>query len=151
MINHLDVLGLSRLPSSAEELQSAYRSKARSTHPDNGGSSEKFVAVRAAYDTLRDPVKLQSWAAEYRAHCQRQGLTVCSKCLTASRSQARNCGCAPSERTRADQVRDALADELTDFVVRVSSRVGDRVADLAVDLVDQGVNKIKNRVTKRRG
>ncbi len=48
MINHLDVLGLSRLPSSAEELQSAYRSNARSTHPDNGGSSEKFVAVRAA-------------------------------------------------------------------------------------------------------
>lgn len=60
MINHLATLGLSRLPSSAEELQSAYRSKARSTHPDNGGSSEKFVAVRAAYDTLRDPVKLQS-------------------------------------------------------------------------------------------
>lgn len=44
MINHLAVLGLSRLPSPAEELQNACRSKARSTHPDKSSFSSPSVS-----------------------------------------------------------------------------------------------------------
>ena len=49
------VLGVPR-KASAEEIARAYRRAARASHPDGvGGSSERFQAVLAAYDELRDP------------------------------------------------------------------------------------------------
>lgn len=51
------VLGLG--PSAtAEQVRAAYRAKAKQVHPDRpGGDAESFVAVRRAYDVLRDPVR----------------------------------------------------------------------------------------------
>ena len=44
---------------SAEEIRTAYRKKARETHPDHNPddpeAAERFQAVRAAYQVLRDP------------------------------------------------------------------------------------------------
>ena len=50
------VLGVSRR-ASAEEIARAYRRAARTSHPDSSGlgSAERFRAVTAAYDELRDP------------------------------------------------------------------------------------------------
>jgi len=50
------VLGVPR-KASAEEIARAYRRAARASHPDSGGagSAERFHAVNAAYDELRDP------------------------------------------------------------------------------------------------
>jgi hypothetical protein len=49
----LTVLGLDQLPSSARDLQKAYRSAARKTHPDvAGGSREAFLAITAAFERL---------------------------------------------------------------------------------------------------
>ena len=50
------VLGVAR-QASAEEIVRAYRRAARTSHPDSGGvgSAERFRAVTAAYDELRDP------------------------------------------------------------------------------------------------
>lgn len=50
------VLGVAR-KASAEEIARAYRRAARASHPDGGGggSAERFQAVLAAYDELRDP------------------------------------------------------------------------------------------------
>lgn len=147
------VLGLRRMPS-AEELHSAYRAAARATHPDNGGSKEKFVAVREAYDTLRSPEKLRKWLTEYKAHCERAGLEVCKQCLAATSAPVRDCACGAKQTkttgAAASQVRDALADELADFVVRVSTKVGDQVADLAISLVDRGVNSIHESISRKR-
>jgi hypothetical protein len=47
----LRVLGVS-WPCSAEELKAAYRSRAKETHPDRGGSAEEFRRVNEAYEQL---------------------------------------------------------------------------------------------------
>ena len=51
-INHeLEILGLaSQWPARVEEIKRAYHEKARETHPDLGGSAEKFQAVQRAYE-----------------------------------------------------------------------------------------------------
>jgi len=55
-MNHYNVLGVS--PSASEqEVKNAYRKKARSTHPDQGGDVKEFQRVQEAYDTLKDKEK----------------------------------------------------------------------------------------------
>ena len=55
-MNHYNVLGVS--PSASEqEVKNAYRKKARSTHPDQGGDVKEFERVQEAYDTLKDKEK----------------------------------------------------------------------------------------------
>lgn len=48
------VLGI-QPSATAEEIRSAYRRAARATHPDHGGSSERFHQVSEAYQVLSDP------------------------------------------------------------------------------------------------
>jgi hypothetical protein len=49
------VLRLDRMPSSRDELRTAYRSAARKAHPDvHGGSQEAFLAVAGAFARLSE-------------------------------------------------------------------------------------------------
>ncbi|MHA6799882.1 J domain-containing protein [Bounagaea algeriensis] len=52
--DYYELLGLSP-EASAAEIKSAYRSLARTMHPDAGGTESTFRLLREAYDTLRDP------------------------------------------------------------------------------------------------
>jgi len=47
------LLGVKR-DASNRELKKAYRDQARRAHPDGGGTTEEFVAVRSAYAVLSD-------------------------------------------------------------------------------------------------
>jgi hypothetical protein len=48
-------LGLDRMPPSWDHLRTAYRSAARTTHPDaSSGSKEAFLAVAAAFERLSE-------------------------------------------------------------------------------------------------
>lgn len=49
-----EVLGLTPA-ASADQIKTAYRRAARETHPDQGGSSERFHLVAEAYAVLSDP------------------------------------------------------------------------------------------------
>lgn len=49
---HLHALNLS-YPFDEEDLNRAYRRRARETHPDLGGSEREFIRVRQAYDALK--------------------------------------------------------------------------------------------------
>jgi curved DNA-binding protein CbpA len=48
---HLICLGVS-LDATHDEIRTAYLRRAKETHPDLGGSHEKFIEVKAAYEAL---------------------------------------------------------------------------------------------------
>lgn len=53
-MTHYDKLGVPNT-STPEQVKRAYRKKARTSHPDAGGSHEDMKEVNAAYSCLRDP------------------------------------------------------------------------------------------------
>lgn len=48
-----EILGV-ELGASQEDIEAAYRERARETHPDTGGSKEEFLEVQEAYETLSE-------------------------------------------------------------------------------------------------
>lgn len=44
------VLGMEQLPSTEDEIQLAYRERAKTAHPDAGGSNEAFIGLTKARD-----------------------------------------------------------------------------------------------------
>lgn len=64
MTTPYDLLGV--LPNaSAEEIKKAYRSAAKSAHPDTGGSESAFAKLNNAYDILKDPDKRAAFDRGY--------------------------------------------------------------------------------------
>ena len=60
------ILGLSPT-ASAREVQIAYRSAAKRTHPDRGGDPEEFKTVRAAYERIRTDESRRNYDEARRA------------------------------------------------------------------------------------
>ena len=56
MTDHYQTLGVSK-SATQDEIKKAFRKLASQHHPDKGGSTEKFQAIQAAYDTLGDANK----------------------------------------------------------------------------------------------
>jgi curved DNA-binding protein len=56
MTDHYATLGVPRT-ASPDDIKRAFRKLASQHHPDKGGSTEKFQAIQAAYDTLGDAAK----------------------------------------------------------------------------------------------
>lgn len=48
----LEALGLSRMPTDADEAKRAWRASAMRAHPDRGGSESAFVRVQQAMETV---------------------------------------------------------------------------------------------------
>jgi hypothetical protein len=61
-----DVLGVSP-DATQDEIKRAYRSRARRTHPDAGGSHEDFVRVSQAWDQVHDARSRAAYDAKLRA------------------------------------------------------------------------------------
>jgi hypothetical protein len=55
-VNPYQELGVDEGASNSE-IAAAYRRRVRETHPDHGGSPERFHATKLALDVLRDPVR----------------------------------------------------------------------------------------------
>lgn len=52
LIQELDALGLTKMPSTLRELKQAFRKVAKQHHPDCGGNAEMFRFVEGAYRRL---------------------------------------------------------------------------------------------------
>ncbi|MBE9375895.1 DnaJ domain-containing protein [Saccharopolyspora sp. HNM0983] len=65
-IDYYRLLGVSREAGTAE-IKSAYRSLARTMHPDVGGTARTFRLLREAYETLNDPVRRAAYDRENAA------------------------------------------------------------------------------------
>jgi len=50
---YLKILGLSEYPEELSTLKTAYRQKAKETHPDHGGNPEMFRQLKWAYESLK--------------------------------------------------------------------------------------------------
>lgn len=67
--DHYRILGIPR-NATPEQVKQAYRTMAKRHHPDlgsAGASVERFHAVQAAYETLRDPLLRMAYDARLRA------------------------------------------------------------------------------------
>jgi curved DNA-binding protein CbpA len=60
-----DELGVSR-SATAAEIKSAYRRLAVKHHPDQGGDTEHFKRIKAAYEVLTDPRKRAAYERKRR-------------------------------------------------------------------------------------
>lgn len=66
---HYEVLEV-RADASVEEIRRAYRSKAKTAHPDAGGDDATFRRILAAYETLTNPLQRRDYDARLGIHAQ---------------------------------------------------------------------------------
>ncbi|MDL2408523.1 J domain-containing protein [Rhizobium calliandrae] len=56
MTDPYEILGIGR-DASEEQIKTAYRKRAKTTHPDSGGDVDAFGRLQKAYELLLDPVR----------------------------------------------------------------------------------------------
>ena len=157
LINYYATLGIFR-DCSDEAIKSAYRKKARETHPDRDGNARSFAAVKDAYGTLRDPVLRRECEDRYRREAEEFNAVVCDRCFGAQvRARAGNdcprCGSPRSNRTsrdfpRLERLKADLLNRISDAAIDLSQRIGEEIADATIEAVDRGVAKIRNKVRR---
>lgn len=55
--SYISFLGFTRIPETVEEVDKAYRQKAKILHPDAGGSNDEFAVLQDAYAAARKYVE----------------------------------------------------------------------------------------------
>ncbi len=58
--SHYEVLGITR-SATPSEIKTAYKRRAKETHPDTGGSATEFALVRQAYQVLSSPLERRGY------------------------------------------------------------------------------------------
>ena len=163
MMNHYGVLGVGP-EASDEALRTAYRRRARETHPDHGGTRSRFAEVRAAWDVLRQPSQRAAYDRELRAFLGSIGAVLCPACGAANRVPPEAaCGCdlcnadlPKRPRTARDSVEQvtgriraralALGDQAGERLSEVGDRLVGGLGDLLLDGVDRGLQSLRRRL-----
>ena len=163
MINLFALLGVG--PGVGDEgLRRAFREKARRAHPDRGGRRDEFEALRAAYNTLRDPASRAEYERPFFAHLREQRAVLCPVCGEANRvppETALGCHrCRAELPRRARSVYDtvdeagqrfrqrglALSEHAAEQLAQVGDRLVGEVSSLLSDGVDAGIAAIRRRL-----
>lgn len=153
-MNYYRVLGIDA-SATPDEIKSAYRQKARETHPDTNGGKKAaaFKDVSEAYQVLSDAQNRQIWEESYREAAQALGLHVCSHCFAKVRvrpftaGEIPKCGdCRQALNIDPDesqsQVRQAVARQLGDLI----ETVGAETASFAKDAIKTGASALRRKL-----
>lgn len=88
----------------ADEIKAAWRSKAKSLHPDHNqddpGATRRFAEMGQAYEVLKDPERRRRYDRAYETH-----QTIMQQRQTARQAEER----AKAARAKAEQVMEELA------------------------------------------
>jgi curved DNA-binding protein CbpA len=153
MINLYEVLNVSP-HATADEIKSAYRERARETHPDHQGSAEQFRAIQEAYSVLGDPERRAQYDARRREWMRTIGAVECHGCGAVNRI-IRRPGAGEIVRCRVCklQLRLTLGDllqvqrqALVSETARLVDEVGADLASLAADSVRAGLGRLRRRL-----
>ena len=153
MLNHYVTLGVG--PAADEvEIKSAYRKAARQVHPDRQGDSERFRAIRAAYEVLGDADQRAAYDQERREWMRQIGAVACPACGHANRIMRRPAAneivrcwyCKAQLREGGPALFNAQRQALASEAARVVDEVGADLADLASDAVRAGIARLRTRI-----
>lgn len=163
MVNHYVALGV-RPDADSDAIKSAYRTRARSVHPDVAGDGEAFRVLQVAYDVLRDGGRRAVYDRERRAWMARVGAVECATCGHANRitrsprdgEYVRCWHCKTPLVLREGDLSAAQRQSLAHEGARFVEEVGVELADLAADAVRAGITRLRSRLglataSRRRG
>ena len=108
-VDYYELLGVGSDATSVE-IKSAYRTRARSMHPDVGGSDGSFRLLREAYETLNDPVRRASYDSSRRRPLEAEAAAAGRRRPGSTKRSGRDFGEDPDYVPRMPRVR---LDDLT--------------------------------------
>lgn len=134
IMNPYEILGVGN-DFTKKELKSAYRDKAKASHPDHGGDKEEFQRVAKAYETLSNPAKREVYDLTGDIdEAERWENTIVNSLvdlLTSAIIQDVE-DYLHFARSEAGKVRDRIAEELVEIDRRIK-RVSDGLARITLD------------------
>lgn len=151
------VLGL-RPGATLDEIRSAYRLRARDTHPDHGGDPDDFAEVTDAYNTLRDEQRRTAWETDYRERAKRCNATICESCFSAQRRGGAPCrvcgepiddGAAFRLPPRLERLKTDVLEQLGDSAIEIGARIGDEIASATIESVNRGLELLAAKLGKQ--
>ena len=153
MVNHYGVLGV-RPDADGLAIRTAYRQQVRLVHPDVAGDGERFHALQAAYEVLREVERRAQYDRTRRAWMARVGAVECAACGHANRitrspragESVRCWHCKGALPLPDADLRAAGRQSLAHDSARFVDEVGVELADLAADAVRAGIARVRVRL-----
>lgn len=146
MMSLYEVLGV-RPGATPQELKSAYRQGARDHHPDAAGSGEAFQRLRAAYETLSDPVLRQQYDAQRAEWLRQMDAVDCPACAKANRVRTnRHALCGSCKAELPERAANPLRERAAEIALDLGERLSVQVSALVVDGLEMGFTKLRRRL-----
>lgn len=133
-----------------EEIKSAYRANARRVHPDAGGSSEEFVRLTQAYDTLSDTFLRAKYDRTLEEFAERGGYELCRSCATANVISGRRPHCGHCGRPMPARGRASARPKRTKVVRATASMIGPEALDLLKQALISGATHALTSYLRKR-
>jgi len=146
MLSLYELLGV-KPSATPQELKTAFRQGARDHHPDLAGSREAFERLRAAYETLSDPVLRQQYDAQRAEWLRQVGAVDCPACAKPNRVKSnRHALCGSCKAELPARTANPLRERAAEIALDLGERLGDQVSALVVDGLEVGFSRLRQRL-----
>lgn len=146
MLSLYEVLGV-KPSATPQELKTAFRQGARDCHPDVAGNREAFERLRAAYETLSDPILRQQYDAQRAEWLRQLGAVDCPNCAKPNRVKAnRHALCGSCKAELPTRSANPLRERAAELALDLGERLGEQVSALVVDGLEVGFSRLRRRL-----